>query len=137
MAWPGGAAASHGRASLGPPPLTNGDTEAQGGEGRVQGLAQQLRVCELAQRLAGHVASGRSLGVPGVHVVPACPLSWAPSPQMTYSLTRFAIYETVRDQVAKGSQGPLPFYKKVLLGSISGEWPVGGRGWWRGKHYAW
>lgn len=44
-----------------------------------------------------------------------------PSPQMTYSLTRFAIYETVRDQVAKGSQGPLPFYKKVLLGSLSGE----------------
>lgn len=40
---------------------------------------------------------------------------------MTYSLTRFAIYETVRDQVAKGSQGPLPFYKKVLLGSLSGE----------------
>lgn len=45
-----------------------------------------------------------------------------PSPQMTYSLTRFAIYETVRDQVAKGSEGPLPFYKKVLLGAISGEW---------------
>lgn len=41
---------------------------------------------------------------------------------MTYSLTRFAIYETVRDHVAKGSEGPLPFYKKVLLGSISGEW---------------
>ncbi|KAL0595744.1 Mitochondrial dicarboxylate carrier [Plecturocebus cupreus] len=40
--------------------------------------------------------------------------------QMTYSLTRFAIYETVRDQVAKGSQGPLPFHQKVLLGSISG-----------------
>ncbi|XP_044777554.1 mitochondrial dicarboxylate carrier isoform X1 [Neomonachus schauinslandi] len=40
--------------------------------------------------------------------------------QMTYSLTRFAIYETVRDHVAKGSEGPLPFYKKVLLGSISG-----------------
>lgn len=39
---------------------------------------------------------------------------------MTYSLTRFAIYETVRDQVTKGSEGPLPFYKKVLLGSISG-----------------
>lgn len=35
-------------------------------------------------------------------------------------LTRFAIYETVRDQVTKGSEGPLPFYKKVLLGSISG-----------------
>lgn len=40
--------------------------------------------------------------------------------QMTYSLTRFAIYETVRDHMAKGSEGPLPFYKKVLLGSISG-----------------
>nr|KAF6457278.1 hypothetical protein HJG63_011794 [Rousettus aegyptiacus] len=40
--------------------------------------------------------------------------------QMTYSLTRFAIYETVRDKVAKGSQGPLPFYQKVLLGSLSG-----------------
>lgn len=46
---------------------------------------------------------------------------------MTYSLTRFAIYETVRDQVAQGSQGPLPFYKKVLLGSISGE-QLRGRG---------
>lgn len=46
---------------------------------------------------------------------------------MTYSLTRFAIYETVRDQVAQGSQGPLPFYKKVLLGSISGEQLGGGR----------
>uniref|UniRef100_A0A8C4LD73 Mitochondrial dicarboxylate carrier n=1 Tax=Equus asinus TaxID=9793 RepID=A0A8C4LD73_EQUAS len=40
--------------------------------------------------------------------------------QMTYSLTRFAIYETVRDHVTAGSQGPPPFYKKVLLGSISG-----------------
>uniref|UniRef100_A0A2K5Q476 Mitochondrial dicarboxylate carrier n=1 Tax=Cebus imitator TaxID=2715852 RepID=A0A2K5Q476_CEBIM len=40
--------------------------------------------------------------------------------QMTYSLTRFAIYETVRDRVAKGCQGPLPFHQKVLLGSISG-----------------
>ncbi|XP_045345821.1 mitochondrial dicarboxylate carrier isoform X1 [Leopardus geoffroyi] len=40
--------------------------------------------------------------------------------QMTYSLTRFAIYESVRDHVTTGSQGPLPFYKKVLLGSISG-----------------
>ncbi|XP_044103151.1 mitochondrial dicarboxylate carrier isoform X1 [Neovison vison] len=40
--------------------------------------------------------------------------------QMTYSLTRFAIYETVRDHVTKGSEGPLPFHKKVLLGAISG-----------------
>ncbi|EHB09334.1 Mitochondrial dicarboxylate carrier [Heterocephalus glaber] len=40
--------------------------------------------------------------------------------QMTYSLTRFAIYETVRDRLTKGSQGPVPFYSKVLLGGISG-----------------
>ncbi|CAK6438619.1 unnamed protein product [Pipistrellus nathusii] len=40
--------------------------------------------------------------------------------QMTYSLTRFAIYETVRDRLAQGSEGPLPFYKKVLLGAVSG-----------------
>ena len=62
--------------------------------------------------------------------IPRVSESWAPSPQMTYSLTRFAIYETVRDQVTKGSEGPLPFYKKVLLGSISGE-QLGGRGWCR------
>ncbi|XP_038185034.1 mitochondrial dicarboxylate carrier [Arvicola amphibius] len=40
--------------------------------------------------------------------------------QMTYSLTRFAIYETMRDYMTKDSQGPLPFYSKVLLGGISG-----------------
>ncbi|XP_040845380.1 mitochondrial dicarboxylate carrier isoform X1 [Ochotona curzoniae] len=40
--------------------------------------------------------------------------------QMTYSLTRFAIYESVRDRLSKGSQGPLPFHHKVLLGGISG-----------------
>ncbi|XP_058531813.1 mitochondrial dicarboxylate carrier [Ochotona princeps] len=40
--------------------------------------------------------------------------------QMTYSLTRFAIYESVRDRLSKGSQGPLPFHQKVLLGGISG-----------------
>lgn len=44
-----------------------------------------------------------------------------PRPQMTYSLTRFAIYESVRDRLSKGSQGPLPFHHKVLLGGISGE----------------
>uniref|UniRef100_A0AAY5F2R8 Mitochondrial dicarboxylate carrier n=1 Tax=Electrophorus electricus TaxID=8005 RepID=A0AAY5F2R8_ELEEL len=38
--------------------------------------------------------------------------------QMSYSLTRFAIYETVRDMV--GSQGPMPFYQKVLLGAFGG-----------------
>lgn len=40
---------------------------------------------------------------------------------MTYSLTRFAIYETARDHLARDSQGPLPFHQKVLLGAISGE----------------
>ncbi|KAL7845309.1 hypothetical protein AOLI_G00235010 [Acnodon oligacanthus] len=38
--------------------------------------------------------------------------------QMSYSLTRFAIYETVRDMM--GSQGPMPFYQKVLLGAFGG-----------------
>uniref|UniRef100_A0A8C8VL31 Mitochondrial dicarboxylate carrier n=1 Tax=Pelusios castaneus TaxID=367368 RepID=A0A8C8VL31_9SAUR len=40
--------------------------------------------------------------------------------QMTYSLTRFAIYETVRDRMSRGTQGPLPFYQKVLLGAVGG-----------------
>ncbi|XP_051851337.1 mitochondrial dicarboxylate carrier-like [Antechinus flavipes] len=40
--------------------------------------------------------------------------------QMTYSLTRFAIYESFRDKLTAGSHGPIPFYKKVLLGSIGG-----------------
>jgi hypothetical protein len=51
-----------------------------------------------------------------------------PLSQMTYSLTRFAIYETVRDRMSKDSQGPLPFYSKVLLGGFSGECQVGGAG---------
>ncbi|XP_015735311.1 mitochondrial dicarboxylate carrier isoform X1 [Coturnix japonica] len=40
--------------------------------------------------------------------------------QMTYSLTRFAIYETARDHLGRGSQGPPPFYQKVLLGAVGG-----------------
>uniref|UniRef100_A0A7N4P5P7 Mitochondrial dicarboxylate carrier n=1 Tax=Sarcophilus harrisii TaxID=9305 RepID=A0A7N4P5P7_SARHA len=40
--------------------------------------------------------------------------------QMTYSLTRFAIYESFRDKLTAGSHGPIPFYKKVLLGSLGG-----------------
>ncbi|XP_029454953.1 mitochondrial dicarboxylate carrier isoform X2 [Rhinatrema bivittatum] len=40
--------------------------------------------------------------------------------QMTYSLTRFAIYETVRDKLARGSEGPLLFYQKVLLAALGG-----------------
>ncbi|KQK81244.1 dicarboxylate carrier [Amazona aestiva] len=40
--------------------------------------------------------------------------------QMTYSLTRFGIYETARDRLGQGSQGPPPFYQKVLLGAVGG-----------------
>ncbi|NWH54361.1 DIC protein, partial [Fregata magnificens] len=40
--------------------------------------------------------------------------------QMTYSLTRFAIYETARDRLGQGNQGPPPFYQKVLLGAVGG-----------------
>uniref|UniRef100_A0A8C4P215 Solute carrier family 25 member 10 n=1 Tax=Dromaius novaehollandiae TaxID=8790 RepID=A0A8C4P215_DRONO len=40
--------------------------------------------------------------------------------QMTYSLTRFAIYETARDHLGRGNQGPPPFYQKVLLGAVGG-----------------
>ncbi|XP_053157244.1 mitochondrial dicarboxylate carrier isoform X2 [Hemicordylus capensis] len=40
--------------------------------------------------------------------------------QMTYSLTRFAIYETVRDHLSQGAPGPMPFYQKVLLGAVGG-----------------
>ncbi|XP_061534760.1 mitochondrial dicarboxylate carrier isoform X2 [Phycodurus eques] len=40
--------------------------------------------------------------------------------QMSYSLTRFAIYETVRDVIGNKSQGPMPFYQKVLLGAFGG-----------------
>ncbi|NWX93521.1 DIC protein, partial [Nothoprocta pentlandii] len=40
--------------------------------------------------------------------------------QMTYSLTRFAIYETARDHLGRGTQGPPPFYQKVLLGAVGG-----------------
>ncbi|MEQ2173189.1 hypothetical protein GOODEAATRI_029419, partial [Goodea atripinnis] len=36
---------------------------------------------------------------------------------ITYSLTRFAIYETVRDMMGNTGKGPMPFYQKVLLGT--------------------
>uniref|UniRef100_A0AAZ3NWS6 Mitochondrial dicarboxylate carrier n=1 Tax=Oncorhynchus tshawytscha TaxID=74940 RepID=A0AAZ3NWS6_ONCTS len=39
---------------------------------------------------------------------------------MSYSLTRFAIYETVRDMLSSSNQGPMPFYQKVLLGAFGG-----------------
>ncbi|NWI87698.1 DIC protein, partial [Pitta sordida] len=40
--------------------------------------------------------------------------------QMTYSMTRFAIYETARNHLGQGSQGPPPFYQKVLLAAVGG-----------------
>ncbi|XP_041862040.1 mitochondrial dicarboxylate carrier [Melanotaenia boesemani] len=40
--------------------------------------------------------------------------------QMTYSLSRFAIYETVRDRINRKNKGPMPFYQKVLLGAFGG-----------------
>ncbi|KAK2112368.1 hypothetical protein P7K49_012115 [Saguinus oedipus] len=78
-------------------------------------LCRQVPVARWAEGVPGWARVVRLQGVGH-----ACPSKPGPSPQMTYSLTRFAIYETVRDRVAKGSQGPLPFHQKVLLGSISG-----------------
>lgn len=40
--------------------------------------------------------------------------------QMTYSLSRFAIYETVRDKMNRRNKGLMPFYQKVLLGAFGG-----------------
>ncbi|XP_070704549.1 mitochondrial dicarboxylate carrier [Pempheris klunzingeri] len=40
--------------------------------------------------------------------------------QMTYSLSRFAIYETVRDKMHRQNKGVMPFYQKVLLGAFGG-----------------
>ncbi|XP_048027734.1 mitochondrial dicarboxylate carrier [Megalobrama amblycephala] len=40
--------------------------------------------------------------------------------QMTYSMTRFAIYETVRDKNSSRNQGPMPFYQKILLAAFGG-----------------
>nr|XP_021151340.1 mitochondrial dicarboxylate carrier [Columba livia] len=40
--------------------------------------------------------------------------------QMTYSLTRFGIYETAKNHLDQGSKGPPPFYQKVLLGAVGG-----------------
>ncbi|ROL53064.1 Mitochondrial dicarboxylate carrier [Anabarilius grahami] len=40
--------------------------------------------------------------------------------QMTYSMTRFAIYETVRDKISSRNQGPMPFYQKIFLAAFGG-----------------
>lgn len=42
------------------------------------------------------------------------------SPQMSYSLTRFAIYETLRDMLGSRKKSPIPFYQKVMLGAFGG-----------------
>lgn len=41
--------------------------------------------------------------------------------QMTYSLTRFGIYETAKNYLGRGKQGPPPFYQKVLVAAAGGE----------------
>ncbi|XP_035380978.1 mitochondrial dicarboxylate carrier [Electrophorus electricus] len=45
--------------------------------------------------------------------------------QLTYSMTRFAIYETVRDMMTDKKQEPMSFYQKRLL-SAFGVWCVCG-----------
>lgn len=40
---------------------------------------------------------------------------------MTYSLTRFGIYETAKNYLGQGKQGPPPFYQKVLVAAVGGE----------------
>ncbi len=40
---------------------------------------------------------------------------------MTYSLSRFGIYETVRDKMNRENKGLMPFYQKVLLGIFGGS----------------
>ena len=44
--------------------------------------------------------------------------------QLTYSMSRFAIYETVKNNIQKPGQQQMPFYQKVLLGGVSGA--IGG-----------
>ena len=39
--------------------------------------------------------------------------------QLTYSMTRFAIYETVKAKVSQ-ADAPMPFYEKVFLGGVAG-----------------
>ncbi|KAK3510781.1 hypothetical protein QTP70_022488 [Hemibagrus guttatus] len=66
----------------------------------------------------GH-ACGETRRSSGTLQWPQClPPQTANTMIMSYSLTRFAIYETVRDMM--GSQGPMPFYQKVLLGAFGG-----------------
>ena len=42
--------------------------------------------------------------------------------QMTYSLTRFAIYETVKNSILpQDANRPMPFYQKALLAGFAGK----------------
>ncbi|KAK1785566.1 hypothetical protein P4O66_018927 [Electrophorus voltai] len=41
--------------------------------------------------------------------------------QLTYSMTRFAIYETVRDMMTDKKQEPMSFYQKRLLSAFGGK----------------
>lgn len=93
--------------------------------GERQGPAFQSQKGEPRLRTTGNSSSGF---VTWLGCLQGFKMGTAPPPQMTYSLTRFAIYETMRDYMTKDSQGPLPFYSKVLLGGISGEhWVVRAR----------
>ncbi|XP_068221231.1 mitochondrial dicarboxylate carrier [Palaemon carinicauda] len=40
--------------------------------------------------------------------------------QLTYSTTRFGIYEVAKQQLGDTSSGPLPFHKRVLLAGFAG-----------------
>ncbi|NXI21169.1 DIC protein, partial [Sterrhoptilus dennistouni] len=40
--------------------------------------------------------------------------------QMSYSLTRFAIYDAAKSHLGQGKQGPPPFYQKVLVAAAGG-----------------
>ncbi|MCL4136321.1 UNVERIFIED_CONTAM: hypothetical protein GTU68_055316 [Idotea baltica] len=40
--------------------------------------------------------------------------------QLTYSTTRFGIYEVAKQQVAGDSGSPIPFYKRILIAGMAG-----------------
>uniref|UniRef100_A0A8B9VM16 Mitochondrial dicarboxylate carrier n=1 Tax=Anas zonorhyncha TaxID=75864 RepID=A0A8B9VM16_9AVES len=126
----------------GPPADTAGGEDAHDGDGDARGPHRRLPgSVQRAQRLAvppgecpGAGTARHSTALPSQpHQRPWAALSAVPGQagsqqdaaarsllQMTYSLTRFAIYETARDRLGQGSQGPPPFYQKVLLGAVGG-----------------
>ncbi|XP_076866199.1 mitochondrial dicarboxylate carrier isoform X2 [Brachyhypopomus gauderio] len=71
---------------------------------------------EVKMRMSGmalHVL--RSAGVLALY----SGLSASTCRQLTYSMTRFAIYETARDMIVDGKK-PVPFYQKILLAAFGG-----------------